>query len=286
MNARITENDVETGCTLRMEWDSVSAAVDAVDSLRPLSVNAALFLDSAQWWGDDMCDHRSRAWLETALTSGDVDTLAAIEALRSKLTASNPEFARAASRRVRRRGQEWGEDIDSARFLARNPECWDRMDRDRRPSRTITIGVEIGVLGCRVRSELLLRGAAVVALADWFVAEGYGVEIKAIWHSVAIYAGNEAASGLGVVTVKPARAPLDVGSIATACCEIAFARGVLLRSRIAHATRVVPVTLGRTAACSERILTALGVDISADSDILTEADAAKWLDTAVQRFAP
>jgi len=283
---RLIDNDEDTGCTLRMEWDSVSEAVDGLDDAQPRNErNKAHLGESAEWWGSHMCDRRDRSWLTSALEHGDADTLRSVEEMRERITASSPAFARSTPRRTRKRAQEWGDEIDSDRYLRRDVECWDRMERTPRPSKTITIAVEVGVLGGVCREEMLPRGAAVVALADWLVREGYSVEIKAIWHSQDIYAHEAGASGLGVITVKPARAPLDTTAIATASCEIAFARGVLLRSRIMHAAKVVPGSLGRTTRCNDRILKALGVDVSANSDILTMEAAQRWLEAAVARIS-
>lgn len=279
---RRIDNDEETGCTLRMDWDSVADAIDGLDNAAPRAKsNRDALTESGAWWGGRMCDKRDRAWLTTALERGDSDTLAAVETMRERITATSPAFAKNTPRRARKRAQECGDEIDSDRFMRRDSECWDRMERTARPSKSIVLAVEVGVLGGVDRDELLPRGAAIVAFADWLVKEGYSVEIRAIWHSVSIYNNESESSGIGTIIVKPARAPLDVAAIATSCCEIAFARGVLLRSRIMHAKRRVSGGLGRTTAVPAHVLKALGVDVSASSDILTQRAAEEWLAAAI-----
>jgi hypothetical protein len=281
----ITDNDSETGCTLRMEWDSVSEAVDGLTSQVRRASNTRMSSEAGEWWGSSMADNRTRSWFDHALANGDSDTLDRIDALRARIESSSPTFQREQKRRTRRRGLADGDEMDADRFLARNPMLWEKMERVPRSSRTITIACEVGALGGVRREQTLPRGAAVVALADWLSRSGYSVEIKAVWHSSGIYARDDSATGIGIITVKPARAPLDVAAIATSCCEIAFARCVLLRSRIIHAARRVSSGLGSTCPVPECALKALGIDVTAPSSILSEQAAIDWLEATVAKLA-
>ena len=67
------------------------------------------------------------------------------------------DFPKTPRRRVRH-GQEFGESMDSDRYLARDPMAWDRSVRVETPRRTITIGVNLSV-NCDVNGEeMMWRG--------------------------------------------------------------------------------------------------------------------------------
>lgn len=268
---RIIDHDQDTGSTLRTDFDGVSETVDYVDSgkVRCTANRPGWEKYSFDGSPSDM-DKRDRAWLDSAIQHGDSETLDAIARVRERIESGTPIFSRSLPRRVRLRDQDFGDNMIPDRFLA--------------------------------RKDLMPRGAAICAIADWLTQQGYSVQITAVWYSTNMYRtgkltrivpkgsrgkgylsdrGSDDESALISMLVKPAQVPLDVASVATACCEIAFARAVMLRSRFISAARPVVDFIGKATVLPTHKRIALGLDVTIPANIMTEEQAIAWLNSTV-----
>ena len=82
------------------------------------------------------------------LSDPSAELLEAVDRMRERLLGD--VAAPSMPRRRIRRGQEFGEEIDSDRFLARSLTPWDRNVREQQARRTVTIGCNLSV-NCHVK---------------------------------------------------------------------------------------------------------------------------------------
>ena len=229
---------------------------------------------------------RTRAELIEALSCPSEKLLAEIEDAKRALEDAVPALAgRDKPRRVRRRNEDFGDEVgNESRYLMRDPYCWDRMTRESRPGKIIRLGVHIGGT-CNVQhADTVRRGAVALALADWLTANGYNVAIDGVVAASSVSAGRGAAWGVGaVIPLKRSAEPLDIGSLATVLCELAYYRAVILTSRALRAPFMVDGSLGTTTRNVPAVL-AGDYDLIVPSTILGAADAATWLDEAIAKL--
>jgi len=289
MTKQVTTNDPVTGAALRIAYDGI---IEAVDDVRSKQVacrkNKGEYEYMSASWGGEWFDYKSASWLDRALEGGERKTLDRIAKMQERIEAESPAFTSEKVSRHRVRRRLMGDEMNVGLFVARegrDPFVWEGMVRENTPRRVIRIGVEIGVLGSRTADDLLPRGAAACALVGWLEANGYAVEVIGVWCSEDIFARRGKARGIATVVVKASDVPMNEGTLATACCEIAFARGVLLTARVMNAPEEVAFTLGRTSALTKEEAQALALDVTIDSDVLTEARAVEWLTKTVERLS-
>jgi hypothetical protein len=183
------------------------------------------------------------------------------------------------TRRRVRRNQDWGDELTPESVLVRSLTPWERMTRETQPRRSVTIGVNLSV-SCRQPAEhLLWRGAAAAALADILTQRGLNVEIVAFWTI-----GNMSSGSRMVVSryvVKRPDMPMDVGAVAVALAEIAFARLVALYGLARHMDGVLDDCLGHveTLPQADRV----GIDFLAETNINSRDAAEGWLLRATER---
>lgn len=277
--------DNENGLALQVHYDGVGEAFDLAHDAPRCADNFATLNSDYGAWGGTWADRRSKAWMNGALRSADADTMRSIDEMRERISAAIPSLKNPAPRRTRVRRQEVGDEINGDRFLARSTECWDRMTRTAKPTRTIKIAVEYSVHCGQRRDELLPRGAALCALAQWLVQNGYSVEIHGVWFVSGFYASRYSSSNaLSTVVVKPSRTPLDMGALATALCEIAYARKVTLTGMVVKAAEEVSGGWGRPERLPEATKRELGYEITVGTNINSAEDAAKWLSATVAKL--
>lgn len=281
---RISDNDTDLGVTSFVHYDSIS---DVLEYAKPENCRFAgnrRTITEGIWgnWGQTWLDYRNQQWFSGVLQNGDPETIAQIERLKERITSSSPVLSRDQVRRKRRRGQDWGDEMDSDRYLARDPMLWDRTDRIAQPSRTVTIAVNLSIACMFERKNLLSRGAAVAALSDWLSGNGYSVEIRAVTNQGSFTNKGDAISQ---IVIKNARTPMDVSSLATSLCEIVFYRAYVLAGQSAAATDQVGWGLGYPQNITPEHQKTLGIDFVSGTELLNEEKSIAWLEKTVSEIS-
>jgi len=259
----------------RYEFGSVIEAVrDALDDYAQNDANAE-YLRARQARAmsgrDRWANHFTRARFMRELANPSKRLLDAVDQMRAKLLdeVAVPDSPR---RRVRR-GQEWGEELDADRWLARDLSPWERNVRESQPRRTVTIGCNLTVDGKTKPHQLLYRGAAALALADVLTRRGINVGITLLYSTK--QPTDMVSRAVVRYLVKDPLMPLDISAVALAMCEIAFFRVICAIGSMRHFPGAVNKSLG--------VVTNLlqadhnSVDYMIDADILGEQAAEAWL---------
>lgn len=266
--------------------DGLSEMVDerGADAAEPVNARALASMkremnDGSHW----MTRGLSGAQVVDSLERPRESLLVEIDDAKRALEDATPALAgRERPRRVRRRGQDFGDEVgNEARYLARDPFCWDRMDRESRPAKIIKIGAHIGGTASVSHEDTVRRGAVALALADWLTGNGYNVEVTAIAASTGVGTPSQ---HLGcMIPLKRSAEPMDVGSLATALCEMTFYRTVCFISRIARAPFRCNSSLGSTARELPECITS-AFDVVVPSTIKGADEASAWLATEIGKL--
>lgn len=247
------------------DFDGVDHVVDF--ALHGRTACAANEVEVEDWLRDASCG-RSRdyfndvtpATLEAYLARCPSHLLEAIEAVKRDLEGQIDPPTR--SRRRLRRRREDGCDLDPLLVATRDPEPWDRIERESRPRGVARVVVNTAVLSLRKPKDLLWRGAAACAVADLYTSAGVSVEIVSA--SVSADISSQVRQCCARFVIKHADAPLDVGLATIALCEIAFFRLAVMTAR----TRALPDRVsdgwGQT--------TRLSGDVTADFDLVVDSN--------------
>lgn len=171
------------------------------------------------------------------------------------------------------RNQEFGDELTPESVLVRSLSPWERMSRENQPRRSVTIGVNLSVNAGRRAEHLLWRGAAAAALADILTQRGLNVEIVAFWTLSDM--SDQSKMLVGRYMVKRADMPLDLGAVALALAEIAFARLVALYGLARHVPGVLCGGLGHPEALPAQ--DRAGIDYVAETNITSQGAAEEWL---------
>jgi hypothetical protein len=267
----------------RYEWTSVTAAVnDAINTSDALSDYNKSYCNSRiehALSGSDRWNHNyTRQKFEHDLANPPEHIMDAVEELKSEIDQEINVLGTAPRRKVRR-GQEFGEEIDADRFLARIPNVWDRNVRELRERRIVTIGVNLAISGKHDYEKLLYRGAAALALADVLVQRGYNVGITL--YESRTNPTSAISRFCSKVIVKEPQMPLDTASVAFSICEIAFFRTALAIGAVRKMPGKVDTCLGSPARLFEN--DRKEVDYMIDSDVLSKYAAIDWIKNAVAK---
>jgi hypothetical protein len=267
----------------RYEWNSVTAAVnDAINSSTALNDYNASYVNirlERALGGEDKWNHYyTRSAFEHDLSNPPLAILEAVEEMKSQIDSEISVMATAPRRKVRR-GQEFGEEIDADRFLARIPNVWERNIRQMHEHRTVTIGINLAI-SCKYNHEhMLYRGAAALALADVLVGQGYNVGI--VLYESRSHPTSAVDKFCGKVVVKEPQMPLDTASVAFSICEIAFFRTALAIGAVRKMPGKVSSGLGHPERLFENDRSE--VDYMIDSNVLSKAAAVDWIKTCVNK---
>lgn len=259
----------------RITFDSVGEAVmDAMADYAQNEGNRTMIADNMVRHlsgSDPWSNNYTREKLMDTISNPPKHLLDAVEDMRRQLMdeISPPVCTR---RRVRR-NQEWGDELNAEQVLTRSFTPWERMTRETQPRRSVTIGVNLTVHSGQRAEHLLWRGAAAAALADILTQRGINVEVVAFWTL-----GNMSSGSRKVVSkyvIKRPDMPLDVGSMAVALAEIAYARLVALYGLARHMPGLLDDCLGRceTLPQADRA----GIDYLAETNITCQGAAEAWL---------
>ena len=205
----------------------------------------------------------------------DPHHLAVVAEFRDSL-AGAPTKTTPEPRRTRIRRQTWGANFSPDRFLRKDPNGWDRIVRRPSPRRHVRLGVHVGGLCFVTPEETYHRGAAVAALADWLVAHGWAVTVEAYWSIQD--AEPEPWRAFASVRVKEPGAPLNMATLVKSCCDLPWARKVLLMAMIRHADFHIPRGWGYTEDLNPRLLREAGMDYCAPETIKSRKNALAWLE--------
>jgi len=265
----------------RWEWGSVGEAV--VDALadyaqtpgnqRLLQAKVERCLSGSDAWGNFYTRDRLLDELKTPPTA----LLAEVDAMREKLLGGLP-LPTTPRRRVRR-GQEFGEEIDSDRFLARVPEVWDRSVREPVVRRQITIGINLGVAWYEKPEAVLYRGAAALALADYLSGQGCNVGLVAF--NSTRNPTQSSAHAVARLVLKSHDMPLDVSAVALAVCEIAFTRTIMYVGAMRHWPGRARPGWGSVARLPEQ--DRQGLDFVVEANVKSREAAETWLRECVEQ---
>ncbi|MBN2377047.1 MAG: hypothetical protein JXD22_11640 [Sedimentisphaerales bacterium] len=204
-----------------------------------------------------------------------------VERMREELENSCPEIqlGQRIKRRVRR-GQEFGDQIDPDRFLAKVPNIWERTVRELQPDRQVTIGVNLTVNGSERAAATLYRGAAVLAMADYLSAQN--INVKVVMYLPVTNPTNEVKLVLGKYVVKDFCSPIDKNTLAFMLCEIAFIRLCLIGQEAGLPGRVYH---GLGYAAELPYCEAKNCDIVAGREVNSKEAAIEWLSENIQKHS-
>ena len=211
--------------------------------------------------------------LRRAIGNPDKTLLDAVDELRGHLSEVL-DLPTTPRRRVRR-GQEWGDELDSDRVLARDPYAWDRVVREAQPTRTVTIGVNLTVYCTQKPEDLLYRGAAACVLADVLTRQGLNVRI--LGFSVGGDCSNTVRKLVSTVELKRPDMPLDVAALATAVCDIGFYRLAVLFAEFRHLKGNVSHGLGVRGSQHLPAPDRKALDYLVESHVTSKDAAITWL---------
>ena len=264
----------------RIDYGSVSEQVDTAFGGGAQSAENADKIDARQFDVQDQpewVNYQTRQTIHEQLSVPNPELLEAIAEMRDMLTSDAIPPMKRARRIVR--GLEDGESIDPERWIMdRRTDCWEEIRRVPRPARRVSIGVNISCSYRREQPELLYRGAAALALADYLAAAGYSTEIVGF---MATSNPTDWVDQLVTRTLlKASNMPMDVGALALCCCDIGYFRLVGIYGRTRHLPGTIHPTYGRTEAMLPAADRA-GLDYLIDSDVLSREAAENWLKTAL-----
>lgn len=176
-------------------------------------------------------------------------------------------------RRKVRRGLDYGDELNVDRWLARDPYSWERVEKSPEPRRTLTIGCNVSVHYLVTPEQLLYRGAAAVALADYLTQQGCNVGITLF--KVSDEPTNLVRQGIVRCDLKAPDMPLDLSAVTFALCEIAFYRCAIVFAGARRWPGTLAKGLGAPVTLPAQDRAA--VDFLIDSDVLGEDAALNWL---------
>jgi len=262
----------------RITFESVGEAV--LDAMTDYAQNAgnrqyiASRLAVRMTGQDEWANFYTREKLLDTLAQPPKHLVTAVEEMRRQLV---DEIAppTCTQRRVRR-NQEWGDELTPESVLTRSLTPWERMTREHQPRRNVTIGVNLTVHVGQRAEHLLWRGAAAAALADILTQRGINVEIVAFW-SLGVLS-SQSQRVVARYVVKRPDMPLDIGSVAVALAEIAFARLIGLYGLARHMPGILDDAVGDCLRLPAQ--DRAGIDHLAESNITNKPAAETWLRAA------
>lgn len=229
-------------------------------------------------YGEDFVNYLSREDARDAIAIPQTHLIDAVEEAR-RIIATEIQAPEQPRRRVMR-GREFGDSIDSDRYLRRVAECWDRSERPVSRSQTIRIAVNLAT-PCTVKPhQMIWRGATAVALADELQSKGFNCEIVAFRANHGFFE-KDRSIGYGGCFIKRANEPVDIASLATICCCAGFYRLSFVPAIITQTERRVAVGWGvATDVPRERV----NADVIIDSSVRTKQDAMQQIEAMLKNL--
>ena len=263
----------------RYEFGSVGeATMDALadfaqneENRKALTENMEDSLSGHRKWAN----HFTKAKFLKELSKPSKTLLNAVDDMRAEMLE---DFAVPTTpRRKVRRNQEFGDDLDPERYLAKSITPWDRSVREQRPSRNITIGINLSVNAGADADDLMYRGAAALALADMMTTQGFNVGIVAFESCEDVT--SKVNKAVVRYTLKDSTMPLDISAVAFAMCEIAWVRIVGVIGEMRHFPGTISAGYGRAVrlpAAEKK-----SCDFVIEKNVMGKEAAQEWLKSCV-----
>lgn len=246
--AEIDSTPVNTAATAtgsdgvhRLEWAGVGDVIrDAFGDFGQGGNREFLNKYHQSMSGGTWANSHTKQSLTAALSNPSEKILAAVDAIRQTIDREI-DLPQRPRRRVRH-GLDMGDELDVDRWSQRIPEAWDRSMTDPVERRTVTIGINLSVNCAQKPSELLYRGAALVALAERLTAQG--VNVRIIGFASSTNFTDLVARSVYQVELKSSGHPMDIGAVCTAACDVGFYRMAMLFGYGRHLPGKVTPALG------------------------------------------
>jgi hypothetical protein len=267
----------------RYQFDSISDAVEsALSNFGATEENAIRVtneIDSSLTGRCSWANYYSKESFMNCLKESPKRLVDAVEEMKNEILSDVADFVGYQPRRKVKRGQEFGDEICSDRFLSRIPNVWERSVKVMMPKKTVRIGANLSV-NCNVGAEqLIYRGAAALALADILNSKGFNVEIASYF--TIRHLTNKAEWFTSKIVLKNSSMPLNVGSLAFVMCDIAFPRIVMALG----SARLLDGTIDGGFGYAAGLTTAdrNECDYIIDANVLSKEAAINWIKTSVNK---
>jgi len=258
---------IEYGSVREIVEDALSNYAQTPDNEERLrALHAVAFTGTYKW-----ANYYTREKLLDQVFNPPTELLQAVDRMREHLIGELDLPTR--PRRKVRRGLDWGEELDTDRWLHRDPTPWERVERAPEPRRTVTIGCNVSAHHLVTPDQLLYRGAAALALADLLTSQGCNVGITLF--KCAESPTDAVEQGVVRCELKAPDMPLDLSALTFTLCEIAFYRCVV----VCASARRWPGTLGSGLGYPNGLPAPdrRGLDYLVDNNVLGEDAAVSWL---------
>ncbi len=220
--------------------------------------------------------------------------------LAESLMSSVPEMQKS-ERKLKRIWADDDGELNIERYINDEERYWRRLQRPRRPCKTIRLMAEISATGYTSDADIELRCALIVALSTWLIEYGYEAEVLAADYSHHFFAKDDSidydyyntyynkqqdtGTELGTVIVKSASEDLNVDNLAAILCSHDFGYNALLRAIVHVCPKKCSSYWGSVVNIPDNVLKALEVDVSVPRFVESHEQAKKWLSKAVKKLS-
>jgi len=275
--------DLESSGVHSLYLESLSEAVDYVTAEVPAAADnvpfiASRYSENAARSRTDFFERHLPSTLASDIANPKKSILDAVDSMRRSLTES---VVLTSPARNRRRGVNTGDEINVDRFLSRQPECWDRIERAPKPKRVVSIAINGITPGNFESRHLCPRGAAVIALADYLTEQGYSVGITLFACSRGLCQRAQRDISIVNIAVKHPDHPMDINSIVAPVCDAGINRLVALKALALAARSTLDDGLGACQSLPAELKQRF--DFCIDCDVSSESSARSWLQDCINK---
>lgn len=212
-------SQIMSGRSIRLVLDSWGTFVDMAENAPAAGCRSSRSNDMGAHWHGTSTFREAAALAREGWPEGEARvrglSLAAFDKVSSMLERELPVY------------DVEGAEIDVARYLEGEPECWQRMESrvTQGPGRRIVEIVYVCSASGGVSGEVMIaRGAAAVALAELLEQAGHGVKITLVSSVASGYGGHGKEACEICIPIKAPDQPLDVSRVAFALAHPATFR--------------------------------------------------------------
>lgn len=199
----------------------------APDAVSDANSEMSLRCTTANNWNGGVCMGKTA----DQIANPPADMMEQANRMIEEIESFTASIVRPTAKRKMIRGLDDGSELNVDRFLSADVNMFDDMRTAYRAvaNKRIRLAVNVGANCGRGQAELLHRGCAIVALANFLTSTGAAVEVTAIRSGIHRTSMLDIADCVTVV-VKQAHMPLDVSAMIVPCASMAFARNLMLRA--------------------------------------------------------